>query len=431
MDVEMSLPLSQRPIPDGALGDDERTETDRSPVEKGLPLALPQRTPGEGQPQPRPAEDQDMDDEGDSPDGDSKSQGGRKHHRRGKHKGGKRHRSWKPYAKLTWEERQKLDERETRRATKRREQRFASGHPLAPYNTTQFLMDQHHPVEDGPTETGSNAGGEKDQVSNHSAQDSHGSVSDFDQDSPNEDIFYDRDFSEAYESCLTERLQNMSKEELIKEILDMEAKLEQMERRNRKISGKLTEENAPTNQNNNDITDKITDSPEKDAKQTRNSLEDLVTKLKEENERLQKENDLMKKSVSERTTEEGWHVFEYHWFSPFFIRGSAVCQQNFRTFFFVSRFVRFWSVIDYVIKLIFQWFLKDNALCGGWNQLWDGLARGSIEIRSSRGATGARAEWLNVGKNDNGNALRPKNTVIPLEIFWIAFRFLLHNSAKR
>ena len=32
----------------------------------------------------------------------------------------------------------KLDERETRRACKRREQRFASGHPLAPYNTTQF-----------------------------------------------------------------------------------------------------------------------------------------------------------------------------------------------------------------------------------------------------------------------------------------------------
>ena len=315
MDVEMTLPLSQRPIPDGALGDDERTETERSPLEegKGMALSLPLRTPGEGEAQ---QEDQDMEDEGDSPDGDSngRGQGKKHHHRRGKQKGGKRHRNWKPYAKLTWEERQKLDERETRRACKRREQRFASGHPLAPYNTTQFLMDQHPPGGDneGGVQGNQNLQG-GDQGSN-SALDSYGSCSES-YDSPNdEDIFLEKDFSEAYETFHAERLQDMSKEELIKELLDLEAKVDRLERR----SSKGEQQGSPPkhNINNNDTSSddvKTNDgSPSKlqmtDSDQSGglNSLELLIKRLKEENERLKRENvELQKKSVSGRTTEEG------------------------------------------------------------------------------------------------------------------------------
>ena len=55
--------------------------------------------------------------------------------------GGKHRRKWKPYNKLSWEERQELDEAETKRACMKREERFASGHPVAPYNTTQFIME--------------------------------------------------------------------------------------------------------------------------------------------------------------------------------------------------------------------------------------------------------------------------------------------------
>ena len=313
MDVEMTLPLSQRPIPDGALGDDERTETERSPLEegKGLPLNLPLRTPGEGQPQ----EDQDMEDEGDSPDGDSNERGqGKKHHRRGKHKGGKRHRSWKPYAKLTWEERQKLDERETRRACKRREQRFASGHPLAPYNTTQFLMDQHPPDGDGDGAVQGNNNNQNTQGVDqgcNSALDSYCSCSES-YDSPNdEDIFLEKDFSEAYETFHAERLQDMSKEELIKELLDLEAKVDRLERR-----GSRGEGCSPKHNNNNDTSsvdatahddpsgNKVQQQTSPDKLEGSNSVELLIKRLQEENERLKRENEeLQKKSDGGRTTE--------------------------------------------------------------------------------------------------------------------------------
>lgn len=65
-----------------------------------------------------------------------------KRHRRMKGKG---KRKWKPYSELTWDERRQLDDRETQRAYAKRERLTAEGHPIAPYNTTQFLMEDHHP----------------------------------------------------------------------------------------------------------------------------------------------------------------------------------------------------------------------------------------------------------------------------------------------
>ena len=310
MDIEMTLPLSQRPIPDGALGDDERTETERSPVDESKSLPLPPRTPGEGQQQE--GEDQDMDDEGDSPDGDSNGKGqGKKQHRRGKQKGGKRHRNWKPYVKLSWEERQKLDERETRRACKRREQRFASGHPLAPYNTTQFLMEQHPPGggEAGVQGTQQPPGGGNDQGSN-SVVDYYGSCSESYDSANDEDIFLEKDFSEAYETFHAERLRDMSKEELIKELLDLEAKVERMERRTGGKGGQ-SDSSAPEQNNTstvemNDTSVSRVEGSDCDQRTDKNSLEQLIDKLKEENDRLKRENeDLKIKSVTGSTAEEG------------------------------------------------------------------------------------------------------------------------------
>ncbi|KAM5135043.1 protein HEXIM1-like [Mantella aurantiaca] len=65
---------------------------------------------------------------------------GRKRHRR---RPSKKKRPWKPYNKLTWEEKKRLEEREAQRASRVRAEMFAKGQPVAPYNTTQFLMDDH------------------------------------------------------------------------------------------------------------------------------------------------------------------------------------------------------------------------------------------------------------------------------------------------
>ncbi len=347
MDIEMTLPLPQRPIADGALGDDERTETEKSPMKEGGPPPLPPRVvPPRGSPRGPPGtpdpNDEEMDglSDGDSPDADGRA----KKHRRGKQKGGRRHRqkNWKPYVKLTWEERQKLDEKEMRRAYRRREERFASGQPMAPYNTTQFLMDQH-PEGRQQKDAGQDGGApdgeapvndvkdegvpqnqhphlpeamDRDQASGSTESSNSGSES---YDSPNdEDIFLEKDFSEAYENCQVERLQEMSKDDLVKELLDLQSKVERMEREKEKMRGQQTDggeqqnsdSNSPNkpNINNNDSSEHkdIFVKPKIEDMRDPKMLQSLVKKLKEENECLKQENqDLKKKAGDERTTE-GW-----------------------------------------------------------------------------------------------------------------------------
>ncbi|XP_074652234.1 protein HEXIM1-like [Tubulanus polymorphus] len=174
-------------------------------------------------------------DEATEPGGVSSANGrNKKRHRRGKHKGGSKHaKKWRPYNKLTWEERKELDDKESKRATLKREERFLHGHPVAPYNTTQFLMDEHSKNENispfvkndvpevtaAPLELG--AGGED-------SSDSAGGVG---TGADDEDTFLRNDFSETYENIHAERLQAMSKQELIQDYLDLEVKVERLENR--------------------------------------------------------------------------------------------------------------------------------------------------------------------------------------------------------
>lgn len=68
----------------------------------------------------------------------------KKKHRR---KRGKGKRKYKPYDQLTREEREKLGQEEEERAEKLREDMFRAGRPMAPYNTSQYVMSQRSPYE--------------------------------------------------------------------------------------------------------------------------------------------------------------------------------------------------------------------------------------------------------------------------------------------
>lgn len=260
----------------GELADDERTETERSPADKAavLPVAA--------------ADDaEDGDNANDDDDHSRRGSINGKKHRRGKTKGGKRH--WKPYNKLSWEERQALDERESRRAHRKRQERFAKGQPMAPYNTTQFLMEQHQP-DDGELN-----------IEERKPKDGSGSLDSSEEyyDSPEDDeLFMAKDFSETYNNVHAERLQNMTKEELVRELLELESRVEKLERKE-------------------ESTDVITDAPSKDATVTssdpksakidcrlpsedsidiRNaaSLEAEIHRLRSENQKLRHENAKLK-----------------------------------------------------------------------------------------------------------------------------------------
>lgn len=172
---------------------------------------------------------------------------GKKRHRR---RTSKKKRNWKPYYKLSWEERKAQDERETARASRVREEMFAKGLPVAPYNTTQFLMDEHDREEpDLNTETGvrrpsgvggrvEDTGSEEDLFDNDEEDDEDGSGGGSDgigRPGNAGGEFLQRNFSETYEMYHVESLLNMTKQDLVQEYLELEKCMSRLEEENNRL----------------------------------------------------------------------------------------------------------------------------------------------------------------------------------------------------
>jgi len=142
-----------------------------------------------------------------------------------------RQHQWKPYSKMTWEERQKADERITIRANRVRERQFKSGLAMAPYNTTQFLMAQHEPTGSEQSATFPFLELDMPQACPGRSSGSvtgESSVADVD-DTGAEVMFMEREFAEEYENFRAERLQTLTKDELVRDYIDLERKLEKMQ----------------------------------------------------------------------------------------------------------------------------------------------------------------------------------------------------------
>lgn len=159
---------------------------------------------------------------------------GRKRHRR---LPSKKKRSWKPYNKLTWEEKKRLEERESQRASKMRAEMFAKGQPVAPYNTTQFLMEDHGLEEPDLCPPPKRAPASlpplhMDSTEEDEEEDGTGSDGMASDDGTN---FLQKDFSETYEKYHVESLQDMSKQELIREYMELEKCMSRMEEENNRL----------------------------------------------------------------------------------------------------------------------------------------------------------------------------------------------------
>uniref|UniRef100_A0A673A4I1 HEXIM P-TEFb complex subunit 1 n=1 Tax=Sphaeramia orbicularis TaxID=375764 RepID=A0A673A4I1_9TELE len=180
---------------------------------------------------------------------------GKKRHRR---RTSRKKRHWKPYFKLSWEEKKALEERETARASRMREEMFAKGLPVAPYNTTQFLMDEHDREEpDLNTESRrqsvvggrlEDTGSEEDLFENDEEDDDDGSGEGSDgigRPGNAGGEFLQRDFSETYEMYHVESLQNMTKQELVQEYLELEKCMSRLEEENNQLR-RAMEPGGPT-----------------------------------------------------------------------------------------------------------------------------------------------------------------------------------------
>lgn len=162
---------------------------------------------------------------------------GKKKHRRGP---SKKKRHWKPYFKLSWEEKQQLEEKESLRAFKVRAEMFAKGLPVAPYNTTQFLMAEHEHQEpdlkpDLPKKLAVKSYDSSDEEFIYEEEDSLSSEGMGD----NGGEFLQKDFFETFEKYHAERLENMTKQELIREHLELERSLSKLEEENSRLRYRL------------------------------------------------------------------------------------------------------------------------------------------------------------------------------------------------
>ncbi|XP_067869082.1 protein HEXIM1-like [Heterodontus francisci] len=207
----------------------------------------------------------------------------KKRHRR---RPSKKKRRWKPYFKLSWEEKKKLDERESVRAAKTRAEMFAKGFTVAPYNTTQFLMEEHNQEEpDLNTGVCPKRASKSDDTSEEEELDEEEQDSGSDGMGGDGSEFLQKDFSETYEKYHAESLQNMTKQELIREYLELEKCLSRLEDENNRLRCRL--EGMKTTRGE-DAADKQME-----------EIEHEVEKLKAENQRLEKENELYKQRCLE------------------------------------------------------------------------------------------------------------------------------------
>ncbi|KAE8575374.1 hypothetical protein XENTR_v10003811 [Xenopus tropicalis] len=205
---------------------------------------------------------------------------GKKRHRR---LPSKNKRKWKPYCKLTWEEKKNLEERASQRASRIRAEMIAKGQPVAPYNTTQFLMEDHDQEEPDlcppPRKSSTalplaiiNSSYKGDSTDDDLEEEEDETGSDGMGVYDGED-FLQKDFSETYERYHAESLQDMSKQELIREYMELEKCLSRMEEENNRLR-----------------LQSLTSTPVADHKDSRiQELQLELEKLKEENQRLLQE----------------------------------------------------------------------------------------------------------------------------------------------
>ncbi|XP_013793151.1 protein HEXIM-like [Limulus polyphemus] len=211
----------------------------------------------------------------------------KKKSRRGKYK--HRKRKWKPYYKLSWQERRELDERETMRANRVREVMFAQGQAVAPYNTTQFLMDDHNVQE--PDYEHINDG------HRHIQRETSGDFSDEFYSSPeDEEDFLQQQFSETYEDVHAERLNSMTKNDLVQEYIQLEDKVEELEVKLRDAKAK---DCAPSKKS---VTDREVQTPSTEQWEKSRIFEQEILKLMEENQHLKKENKKLRSMVSDSSS---------------------------------------------------------------------------------------------------------------------------------
>lgn len=184
-----------------------------------------------------------------------------KHTRRGskKNKPRKPRQKFKPYNTLTWDEKRKLGERDAVKAVRRRKELvLQKGRPIAPYNTTQFLMEEHNVLENFEEKVISHSANKPGYTSSDNNMDSVEN-GDSSSTSVSDDEYFDKDFNDFYEKVHIDTLNSYSKEDLIKTVYELESKIEILEKNAKNVvdTQVLLAENTRLTQEIKDLKEKV------------------------------------------------------------------------------------------------------------------------------------------------------------------------------
>lgn len=156
----------------------------------------------------------------------------KKRHRRGKHR-----RRWKPYSKMTPEEKQQAESREAARAAKR--ERDLMGKPAAPWNTTQFIMEEHGCGEMNLSTCSINR---TISVGSCSASEEDAYDESLEESGVESGVFWNRDYETVVAEMEEESLRALSHVELVQQCLQLKEEV----RRLREEKSSLTATNTTT-----------------------------------------------------------------------------------------------------------------------------------------------------------------------------------------
>ena len=162
------------------------------------------------------------------------------------------------------------------------------GQPLAPYNTTQFIMNEHNCDKEIDFDD------IRKRYKRNEDNDQSGGTND-----PNDEDFYSspedeseylqQQFHEAYDNIHAERLSAMNKNELVQEYLQLEDRVEDLERRLKEST------NA---QNVTQKSSEVQTEQLSDGQDLSSGVDEEIKRLLEENQRLRSHNERLERILS-------------------------------------------------------------------------------------------------------------------------------------
>lgn len=210
--------------------------------------------------------------------------------RRGK---SKRRNHPNPYTKLPWQQRKNVyNQGPYSRKYSRSNNIIPHGQALAPFNSNQFLMEDHGELQeiDEKLNKSDGAGTSTNPPRTRDSSFSVDSEGDFYSSPEDEEEFLSKEFSNAYEDLHAERLQSLSKAQLIEEYLQLESKVDLLTQR---LRGKSTTIAGSTNNEPMDEEEGGTANENSDE----SAFQQEINKLLLENDELRRENEHLRNGV--------------------------------------------------------------------------------------------------------------------------------------